>query len=147
MRSIVTATQGHKLVVPALAILGLGAGPLLTALQPDVYSTSVLLVVSVNHQIQPQLVIVGSDPVLRAAEASKHAHITMTLPVLRASVRSAQVSREVMSVTALGPSPSQAQNIVTAVAASYVTYVDSRPPALGEGTPQAEPSAAPGPRR
>jgi capsular polysaccharide biosynthesis protein len=126
----------HWILVGALAVLGLIAGASYTAYRPPMFSSSTPVVVQ-NAKgfatgpayIDTQIVIAHSDPVLIGA--LPHVGATMSLATLRNRVIAADMTANIVSITAEGRTASQAEATADAVAGSYLSYLDSAASPVG----------------
>jgi len=121
----------HRILVGALAILGLLAGAGYTQYKPPLFTSYSLVVVPYakgfatanSAYIDTQIVIAHSDPVL--VGALPHVGATVSLPTLRNRVQVAGLTSNVISITAKGLTADQAEDTANAVAASYLAYLNS----------------------
>ncbi len=120
----------HKILVGAVAALGLLAGIAYTVLNPAAYTSSVLLVVSPAVNISTQAVVVTSDPVLVPVHRS--ALPGVPLDTLRGRIQVNRLTSQLMSISARGDTPAQAQQTASAVTRSYAAYVGSANSPVGQ---------------
>jgi capsular polysaccharide biosynthesis protein len=121
----------HRILVGALAVLGLLAGAGYTVIKPPLFTTSTLVVVPYakgfatanSAYIATQIVIAHSDPVL--VNALPHVGATISLTTLRDRVKVAGLTSNVISITAEGRTADQAEATANAVGASYLAYLNS----------------------
>ena len=137
LKMSVQIIRRHRILVGALAVLGLIAGASYTAYRPPMFSTSTVVVVpnakgfgpAGSAYINTQIVIAHSDPVLIGA--LRHVGATMSLRTLRNRVKAADLTSNVVSITAEGRTASQAERTANAVAASYLSFLDSAASPVG----------------
>jgi len=120
----------HKILVGVVAALGLLGGIGYTMLNSAAYTSSELLVVSPAVNISTQSVVVTSDAVLLPVQ--RGANRGMSLDTLRGRVQAKRVTAQLMSISAQGDSPSQAQRTANAVTRSYAAYVGSASSPVGQ---------------
>lgn len=120
----------HKILVGAVAALGLLAGAGYTVLNPSAYTSSTLLVVSPAVNISTQAVVVTSDPVL--SPALRSAGPGLSLGTLRSRVQAKRLTSQLMSINAQGDTPAQAEETANAVTRSYAAYVSSASSPVGQ---------------
>ena len=149
LKTSVQIIRRHRVLVGALAAVGLIAGASYTAYRPPMFSTSTTVVVpdaqgfstQGSAYIDTQIVIAHSDPVLIGA--LPHVGATMSLATLRNRVKATGMSPNLVSIAAEGRTVSQAEATANAVAASYLSFLDSsaspvgrvRAQILGKATP------------
>lgn len=149
LKRSVQIIRRHRILVGALAVLGLIAGASFTEYRPPMFSASTVVVVPTakgfatpsSAYIDTQIVIAHSDPVLIGA--LPHVGATMSLATLRNRVIAGNMTSNVVSITAEGRTASQAEATANAVAASYLSFLDSaaspvgriRARILGKATP------------
>ena len=120
----------HKILVGAVAALGLLAGIAYTVLNPAAYTSSVLLVVPPSVSISTQAVVVTSDPVLVPVHRS--AVPGVPLDTLRGRIQVSRLTSQLMSISARGDTPAQAQQTASAVTRSYAAYVGAANSPVGQ---------------
>ena len=113
----------HKVLAGAVAVLGLLAGIGYSVLNAAAYTSSVLLVVSPSVNISTQAVVVTSDPVLVPVQRS--AVPGVPLGTLRGRIQVKRLTSQLMSISAQGDTPAQAEQTASAVTRSYAAYVGS----------------------
>lgn len=135
MRGSVHTARRHKGLIIGVAGLGLLLGAGYAYLNPPLQSSTALVVFSDNYAQNPQaqvsgvdpglatqVVIAGSAPVL--AEALPHISPAISLETLQSRVSVTSVnSSNVLSFTATGTTPAQAEATANAVTNSYIAYV------------------------
>jgi len=126
LRRLLQAIRRHWLLVTTIAVLGLAGGAAFTVVHPPMLTSKTLvwLPTSTARSIGTQVVIAGSDPVLRAAQ--RHVDPPDSLSRLRAKVHTKSVTSNVIEIDAQAKTADQAEDIANAIADSYVTYLDSR---------------------
>ena len=120
----------HRILVGAVAVLGLLAGIGYTVLNSAAYTSSVLLVVSPSVNISTQAVVVTSDPVLVPVHQS--AEPGVPLGTLRGRIQVKRLTSQLMSISAQGDTPAQAEQTASAVTRSYAAYVGSARSPVGQ---------------
>jgi capsular polysaccharide biosynthesis protein len=114
----------HKIIVGAVALLGLLAGAALAVLRPPMLSSEALVLLPPStRSVATQAVIAGSDPVL--SSALLRLHPAMTLQTLENRVQVKSRTATILSISAAGTTAAQARDTANAVANSYVAYVRS----------------------
>jgi capsular polysaccharide biosynthesis protein len=136
--------RGHLRLFGAFVVLGLAMGiayPLV--IPPTLQGTALVVLPQVAAQaaaaeaatgappdlIDTQVVIAGSDPVLSAA--LPHVSPAMSLPTLQGKVKVVSLTESIVSITASGSTPAQAETTANAVASSYIAYVSGRNSPIG----------------
>src|SRR6266571_7886377 len=124
LRRSLKIVRRYKRLVGAAATVGLLGGAFYTALHPPLLMSQALIVLPpVTRDVPTQVVIASSDPVLAAAQRSLDP--APTINDLRRQVQVKSLTPNVISVSALGASAVQAEDIANAVATSYVTYIST----------------------
>jgi capsular polysaccharide biosynthesis protein len=114
----------HKIIVGAVALLGLLAGAALAVLRPPMLSSEALVLLpSSTRSVATQAVIAGSDPVL--SSAVPRLHPATSLKTLESRVQVKTRTATILSISAAGKTAAQATQTANAVADSYVAYVRS----------------------
>ncbi|HLK72742.1 MAG TPA: hypothetical protein VKU77_03735 [Streptosporangiaceae bacterium] len=135
MRGSVHTARRHKGLIIGVAAVGLLLGAGYAYLNPPLQSSTALVVFSDNYAqnaqaqvsgvdpgLATQVVIAGSAPVL--AEALPHISPAISLETLQSRVSVTSVnSSNVLSFTATGTTPAQAEATANAVTNSYIAYV------------------------
>jgi capsular polysaccharide biosynthesis protein len=137
LRRSVQIIRRHQILIGALAVLGLVAGASYTLYRPPMFSTSALVVVpnakgfatASSAYVDTQVVIAHSDPVLIGA--LPHVGAPMSLATLRNRVKATGMSSNVVSIGAEGRTAGQAEATANAVAASYLSFLDSAASPVG----------------
>jgi capsular polysaccharide biosynthesis protein len=130
LRRFVRSVQRHKILVSALAALGLVIGGGLAVLFPAALTSKALVVLPHSApNIATQVVIAGSDPVL--SRALPQAGQGVTLQELRSEVQVKSLTSYLISVSATGTSAARAEATANAVARSYIGYIDSASSPVG----------------
>jgi capsular polysaccharide biosynthesis protein len=143
LRRSLQLVRRHKIIVGAVAVLGLLAGTAFVMLRPPMLASEALTLVvlppsaqaaaaqgaasgsgsAVGSALATQAVIATSDPVLRSA--LPRVDPAMSLQTLRGRVHVKSVTSSVLSISAEGKTAAQAERTANAVAGSYAAYVDS----------------------
>jgi capsular polysaccharide biosynthesis protein len=131
LKRFLIAVRRYRLLVAAIAALGLAAGIALTVLRPPMFTSQVLVELpeSAAKYIGTQVVIAGSQPVLTGAQSRLHPPVP--LDALMTDVQTKSVTANVVGITAKAKTATQAEDIANAVAGSYVSYLGSRDAAGG----------------
>jgi len=112
----------HWIAVTVIAALGLLAGAAFGLLNPPKSTSSALVVLApATRNVQTEVVIAGSQPVLLAA--LNRISPTMSLTALLRDVSVSNPDPYIISITAQSKTDAQAEDIANAVAQSYVAYV------------------------
>ena len=120
----------YKVLVGAVATVGLLAGAGYALLKPPMLSSSALVVLPVStRQISTEVVIARSDPVL--SQAVPQAGGGISLDTLRSRVQVRSLTGNVISISAQGKTAAQAEAAANAVADSFISYVGSGSSAVG----------------
>jgi capsular polysaccharide biosynthesis protein len=118
-----TIVWRHKIVAGALIALGLAGNTALTLLQPEVYTSSALVMVSPAVNLNNQAVVVTSAPVLSGVLLK--AGLGLSYQTLLSRVQVVPAGYITLSIRAEGDTAQQAERTATAVARSYQAYVSS----------------------
>jgi capsular polysaccharide biosynthesis protein len=114
----------HKIIVGAVALLGLLAGAAWPVLRPPMLSSEALVLLpSSTRSVATQAVIASSDPVLSSALARLHPG--MTLQTLEDRVQVKSRTATILAISAAGKTATEAKETANAVADSYVAYIRS----------------------
>jgi capsular polysaccharide biosynthesis protein len=142
LRRSIQIVRRHKRLFGGVAALGLLIGAAYGVLNPPLFSSTALVVVSdtsaqssasqqgsastgVDSTIATQVVIATSEPVLAAALAHISPSVSLQTLESRISVTSVDQSR-ILSFTAMGKTAGQAEATANAVAYSYISYVGAQ---------------------
>lgn len=113
----------HKIVAGTLVALGLLGNTAVTLAQPEVYTTSALVMVSPAVNLSNQAVVVTSVPVL--SRVLLDAGLGLSYHTLLSRVQAAPAGYITLSITAEGDTAQQAERTANAVTRSYLDYVTS----------------------
>src|SRR5262245_49186022 len=117
-----TRKRRHKILVGLFVLLGFLAGAGYAVLKPPTLTSSALVALPpTTRDMSTQVVIADSGPVL--AQAQRSIHPAVSLPTLRDRIQAKSVTSNIVSVTAQGKTPAEAEGAANAVATSYVAYV------------------------
>jgi capsular polysaccharide biosynthesis protein len=120
----------YKVLIGAVAAVGLLAGAGYALLKPPMLSSSALVVLPVStRQISTEVVIARSDPVL--SQALPQAGGGISLDTLRSRVQVRSLTGNVISISAQGRTAAQSEAAANAVADSFISYVGSGNSAVG----------------
>ena len=120
----------RKAVVFAVAVLGLLFSVVFAMFHPPVYTGSTFVAVPPTVSIGTQALIMNSEPVL--VSAARRADLGEPVAKLRGRIRVTSAAYELMSVSAQGASPAQAERVVNAVTLAYIAYVGSPASPVGQ---------------
>jgi capsular polysaccharide biosynthesis protein len=125
LRQTATILWRHKLVVGGLVVLGMAGTSAYAVVQPEVYTSTVLVTVApaAVGNLSTQAVNVTTIPVL--ASVLRTADLGISLKTLRHRVTAVPSSIQTISISARGSTAEQAERTANAVAESYVAYVGS----------------------
>ncbi len=130
LRGSAQIVRRYRILVLAVALVGLLLGAGWAVLHPPVKSSNALIVLPVSsHEIATQVVIAGSEPVLSSAVPSISPHTTIT--DLRQHVKIKSLTGNLISVTATGSTAAQAEATANAVSDSFISYLSSGISAVG----------------
>jgi capsular polysaccharide biosynthesis protein len=130
LKGVLHIVRRHKILVGGFAVLGLLAGAGYAVLRPPmVTSNAIVALPSSNHDTATQVVVAGSNPVLRGAVGNVHP--AMSLQTLRTLVQVKSLTSNLLSISAQGKTAAQAEGIANAVANSYVAFVKTSNSAAG----------------
>jgi capsular polysaccharide biosynthesis protein len=122
LRRSVQILRRHKLVWAVAAGVGLLLGAGYTVLRPPLFSaTAVVQVVTTPRGAATEVLIASSNPVLSPVLRAEHDEDS--LQALRGELTVKGLTTDLISITALGKTASQAQGTANAVARSFVGYV------------------------
>ncbi len=123
LRRFLQTVRRHKLLVSIIAIIGLAAGVGYTVVRPPLLTSKILVVQPESKIMSTYALIAGSNPVLLDAEPDIHPQLPLT--TLRKRVQVTNLTGEVLQISAEAKTAAEAQNIATAVAKSYLAYINS----------------------
>jgi capsular polysaccharide biosynthesis protein len=136
LRRSVQILRRHRILIGAATVLGLLAGTAYALLRPPMLTSTAVVVLpqAASSTLLPgqpgpdsymatQIVIASSDPVLSGALADLNP--APSLQGLRSSVQVTSPTPNILSISAKGTSPAQAEARANAVATSYVGYITS----------------------
>jgi capsular polysaccharide biosynthesis protein len=130
LRGSAQIVRRYRVLVGAVALLGLLLGVGWAVLHPPVKSSNALIVLPVSsHEIATQVVIAGSQPVLSSAVQSISPHTTVT--DLQKHVKIKSLTGNLISVTATGGTAAQSEATANAVSNSFISYLSSGISAVG----------------
>jgi capsular polysaccharide biosynthesis protein len=124
LRKSMHIVRRHRTLVGIFAALGLLAGAVFTALNPPVLTTSALVELQPTLRDLPsQVVIAGSDPVLRSA--SHNVDPPVSVQDLRKKLVVKSLATNLIEIEAHGSTAAQAEDTANVVAQSYIAYLSS----------------------
>ncbi|HEX4091646.1 MAG TPA: Wzz/FepE/Etk N-terminal domain-containing protein [Trebonia sp.] len=144
LRQAMQIVRRHRILVSAVAVVGLIAGVAYSEAKPPLQTSEALVVIpqtagqttsSAGQGAAPsaltatQVVVAGSDSVL--AGALPKIVPQLTLEELRNDVTATSLTPSVITITGQAKSGTQAESIANAVAKSYVAYVSSSDSPVG----------------
>jgi capsular polysaccharide biosynthesis protein len=126
------AIRRHRLIVAAVAAVGLLGGFAYAFIQPPLYSASSLVVLppppaadqekaAGSQSIETQVYIAESEPVLKSA--GQNLTPPVSTKVVRGRVKVTAVTDDVIKIDARGTSAQQAMRLANAVAEIYLVFV------------------------
>jgi capsular polysaccharide biosynthesis protein len=114
----------HKVLVGALTVLGLLAGAGYVVLRPPIFTSNAIVALPPStHDPATQVVIAGSNPVLR--DAVGNIRPAVSLQTLRNLIQVKSLTSNLLSISAMGKTAAQAEHTANAIANSYIAYVRS----------------------
>jgi len=122
-RRFLHSLRRHKMIVGVVVLLGLVVGSAFTVLRPPLYSGKALVEIPGEQYIQTQVVVAISDSVL--AGAAPALNPAVPLATLRHQLSATSLTTEIVQLSAKAKTAAQAEEIVNAVASSYVSYLSS----------------------
>jgi capsular polysaccharide biosynthesis protein len=125
-----TIVWRHKIVAGTLIALGLVGNTALTLAQPEVYTSSALVMISPDVNLNNQAVVVTSVPVL--SRVLLHAGLGLSYHTLLSRVQAAPAGYITLSIRAEGDTAQQAERTANAVTSSYLAYVTSTANPVGQ---------------
>jgi capsular polysaccharide biosynthesis protein len=135
LRRSAQIVRQRKILVGAVAALGLLAGTGYAALHPPMFTGDAVVLLSPSvHNVDTQVIIASSDPVLAGALGSVKPG--MSVETLRSRIQVKHVTSNGLSVNATGPTAAQAEDTANAVAHSYVAYSGSAKSPFGQVSAQ-----------
>jgi capsular polysaccharide biosynthesis protein len=124
LRQSLQVAWRHRILVGVVAALGFLAGICFTLLNPPMFMSQALVLLSpATHDTRTQIVIASSDPVLE--NALRRVGAGASLQTLRTHIRADSLAYNIISVSAQGTTADQAEGTANAVASSYVDYLRS----------------------
>ena len=99
----------HKPIVGIVAALGLSAGVAFAMLKPPMFTSQAEVALSSSSNIATQVFVASSSPVL--TQALRQLDSPMSLQALRSRVRSKRLTPTIVSISAQGETPAQAEDI------------------------------------
>ena len=150
LRGSVQVMRRHRVLVAVAAALGLFLGAAYAVLNPPMLtSTALVALLRPVASMTTEVYIATSDPVL--SRAQHDINPPMSIDALRGDVQVKSLTSYLLSISAKGKTPAQAQATASAVASSFIAYVGAssttvghvraemfQPPALGTGTAPAK---------
>jgi capsular polysaccharide biosynthesis protein len=119
----------HRKLVAIFAGLGLLAGAVFTVFNPPAFASRAIIMLSATiHDVSTQVVIAGSDPVLRPA--AHDVNPAVSLETLRKRIVATSPTPNLVYIDARGSTASEAEQAANAVAQSYVAYSATLKPAV-----------------
>ena len=125
-----TIVWRHKIVAGTLIALGLVGNTALTLAQPEVYTSSALVMVAPTVNLSNQAVVVTSVPVL--SRVLLNAGLGLSYRTLLSRVQAAPAGYITLSIRAEGDTAQQAERTANAVTRSYLAYVTSTANPIGQ---------------
>lgn len=131
----------HMILIGACALLGLAANTVHTMVQPQVFTSSALVVLAPSVNLGTQAVVVDSVPVV--VDAMRRADLGLSLEALQTRVHARRASAQMLAISVQGDTPSWARTAANAVSNAYVAYVTSTRNPVGRQPAQVFVAAAP----
>jgi capsular polysaccharide biosynthesis protein len=125
-----TIVWRHKVVAGTLIALGLAGNTAFTLAQPEVYTSSALVMVSPAVNLSNQAVVVTSVPVL--SPVLLNAGLGLSYHTLLNRVQAGPSGYITLSISAEGDTAQQAERTANAVTRSYIDYVTSTANPVGQ---------------
>jgi capsular polysaccharide biosynthesis protein len=114
----------HRLLVSAVAVLGLAGGAGYGSLHPPlVHSAALVVLPAPTRDVATDVVMAASDPVLNGA--LQHIRPVTTLPELRHDVKVKSITANIISFTATGKTAAQSEATANAMATSFLQLANS----------------------
>jgi capsular polysaccharide biosynthesis protein len=131
LRRSMQIIRRHLRSIGIVAVLGAVAGVGYAFVKPPPVSSSALVAFPLTiKDISTQVVVVTSSEVLKGV--LPHVHPSMSLQSLEGHVKAKEITSNIVSITGVGKTAAQAENIANAVATSFMAYVGSDNSAAGE---------------
>jgi capsular polysaccharide biosynthesis protein len=125
LRRSVQIVRRHRILVGIIAALGLLAGGGYAALNPPMFTSTALVYLPMSApSMATQVVIAESDPVVSAA--LPNVSPSMSVTKLRGELQIKSLTSYIISVSAKGKTPAEAEATANAVANSYIAYVSPK---------------------
>lgn len=130
LRRSFSLIRRRKRVVGAAVGLGIAAGAVFAVLSPPMMTSKALVVLpGAAPNVATEVVIASSTPVLQGA--LPYVTPSMSLTQLRKEVQVQDLSDDILQISAMGRTASQAETNATAVANSYISYIGSTSSPVG----------------
>jgi capsular polysaccharide biosynthesis protein len=113
----------QKTLVAVAVALGVSCGVAYAMVRPPMLTSQAEVALGSSQNVATQVVVASSTPVLTLAQ--QHLAPTMSLPTLRARVRTKSLAPTIISISAEGVTAAQAEDVANAVANSYVGFIAS----------------------
>lgn len=123
LRRSVQIVRRRKRIVIFAAALGIAAGVVFTLLNQPIFASQTLVALPSQpvHNVQTEVVVAGSTPVL--ASAMRRVDPTVSLGMLRSRIQVSSVTSDILEIDAQGTTAAQAMDTANAVASSYIRYI------------------------
>jgi capsular polysaccharide biosynthesis protein len=121
LRRLVQAMRRYRIIVAAVAVLGLAVGVGYTFAKPPTQTSRALVWLPSTKNVQTNVLIAESTPVLEGAALTLKPH--MSLATIRKQVQIGNLTGNILSISASASTADGAEDMANAVATSYLTYI------------------------
>src|ERR1700733_14995037 len=121
LRRLVQAMRRYRIIVAAVAVLGLAVGVGYTFAKPPTQTSRALVWLPSTKNVQTNVLIAESTPVLEGAALTLKPH--MQLASIRKQVQIGNLTGNILSISASASTADGAEDMADAVANSYLTYI------------------------
>jgi capsular polysaccharide biosynthesis protein len=121
LRRLVQAMRRYRIIVVAVAVLGLAVGVGYTFVKPPTLTSQALVWLPTTKNVQTSVLIADSTSVLEGAALTLQPHVP--LATMRKQVKVGNLTANILSISASGSTADGAEDMANAVATSYLTYI------------------------
>ena len=121
LRRLVQAVRRYRIIVAAVAVLGLAGGIGYGFVKPPTLTAQAQVWLPTTKNVQTNVLIADSTSVLEGAALSLRPHVPLT--TMRKQVQVGNLTPNIISISAKATTADQAQDMANAVANSYLTYI------------------------
>lgn len=121
LRRLVQAVRRYRIIVAAVAVLGLAGGIGYGFVKPPTLTAQAQVWLPTTKNVQTNVLIADSTSVLEGAALSLQPHVPLT--TMRKQVQVGNLTPNIISISAKATTADQAQDMANAVANSYLTYI------------------------